>query len=97
MNKKLGILFVVLAVLTACNKDYPKMKVIRDCTGTYLRSDKGYDFYVCNHEALDTYDNGKEIRVKTESVSACYGLLDEISCTDVHIYESKLEVVDIKD
>lgn len=73
------------------------MKVIRDCTGTYLRSEKGYDFYVCNHEALDAYQDGKEIRVKTESVTACYGLLDEVSCSDVHIFEGKLEVVDIKD
>lgn len=98
MVKASYIVFLVLALgVMSCNKDYPKMRVVRDCTGVYLQNEKGFDYYVCNASALSAIETGTVIKVKTDNVTQCYGLLEEVDCTLAHASAGKIEVLDIKD
>lgn len=87
----------MLLATSACDKTYKEMTVVKDCSGVYLRSEEGADYFVCNDDKLDSYNSGDAIKVETESVNECYGLLEEVTCTDPHPFKGKVEVVQIKD
>jgi hypothetical protein len=103
MNKQLvrisfilGLIFIGSGV-SSCDKEYPKMEVVKDCTGTYLRNKAGQDFYVCNFAILDSYATGDKIRVKYDNLNECFGLIEEPTCELLHIHEGVIDVLDIKD
>lgn len=101
MNR-LSIIVALLAViitisLSSCNKEYQKMEVVKDCTGSYLRTKAGVDYYVCNFAILDGYVTGEKIRVKYDILNQCFGLIEEPTCTQSHSFEDVIDVLDIKD
>ncbi len=73
------------------------MTVVKDCTGSYLRTKSGIDLYVCNFAILDGYAAGSKIKVKYDKLNQCFGLIEEPNCTQSHIFESVIDVLDIKD
>lgn len=83
-------------IFTSCDKTYQKMTVIKDCTGVYLRSEQGAEYFVCNNSTLSGYSDGDEIKVEIETVNECYGLLEPVTCSTVHPNQGKIEVVKIK-
>lgn len=103
MNKRikhiiaLSIVLVGMIALSSCNKEYPKMEVIKDCTGSYLRTKAGLDYYVCNFAILDSYATGTKIRVKYDVLNTCFGLIENPTCQMAHTFEDVIDVLEIKD
>lgn len=86
---------VILPSLSSCDKEKLRMEVIKDCTGVYLRNKAGQDYKVCNEAILDSYVTGSKIKVYVDNLDECFGLLEDPSCTDVHVYEGKVEITQI--
>jgi hypothetical protein len=81
---------------SGCDKDKIKMKVIKDCTGTYLQKN-GVDYKVCNDALLVEYSTGTELKVSYDVLELCFGLQEPITCTLAHVYQDNIEVTDIFD
>lgn len=97
MNRLIAIAsFFFALTLVGCNKEYEKMKVVKDCTGSYLRSNAGFDYYVCNYAILNGYATGEKIRVKYDVLNECFGLISTPTCTQAHVYEDVIDVLEIK-
>ena len=99
MTKKLLFLSFITGftlLFTSCNKEYERLQVVKDCTGSYLRTKSGLDFYVCNFAILDEYPTGKKIRVKYDVLNTCFGLIEEPTCQVSHSFEEVIDVLDIK-
>lgn len=94
MHKFLLIISIAIFSLS-CNKEKERMTVIKDCTGTYLRNSEGLDFFVCNEEELAAFASEEKVKVDIETVTECYGLGEEITCTQSHIYETTVEVLKV--
>jgi hypothetical protein len=72
------------------------MEVVKDCTGSYLRSKTGLDFYVCNYAILDGIPTGEKIKVKYDVLDECFGLIFTPTCTQSHTFEEVIDVIEIK-
>lgn len=102
MNNKrffsiLGLIALTsILCLPSCSKEYEKMEVIKDCTGSYLRSKSGLDFYVCNYAILDGIPTGDKIKVKYDVLDECFGLIFTPTCTQSHTFEDVIDVIEIK-
>lgn len=82
---------------SACKKvrNQP-VTVIRDCTGTYLRS-YGKDYHVCNLEAVSGFTDGENITATFKKIKACNGSAKhEVVCMMVHENEGWIEVKKVK-
>lgn len=88
--------FLFALVFVGCNKDYEKMKVVKDCTGSYLRSKAGLDYYVCNYAILNDYATGEKIRVKYDVLNECFGLISTPTCTQSHTFEDVIDILEVK-
>lgn len=72
--------------------DTQKAKVIRDCTGTYVRiADK--DYLVCNTSALADYADNECVEVTTASVTDCAEQKDKAICAMAHESAGIVEVI----
>ena len=71
------------------------MEIVRDCTGVYLRSVSGKDYYVCNEELIDSYSTGTKIKVEYDVLENCFGLIESPSCSETHIFEDKIEITNV--
>ena len=97
MMRKFNLIcsFVLLTfVSTSCNKDKVEVEVIKDCTGVYLRAN-GSDSKVCNEYLLDSYASGTKLKVNYDVLEQCYGLQEEPSCSDVHVFSQLVEITEI--
>lgn len=88
-----GALFAL--ILVSCDKSKVKMEVVKDCTGVYLRDKSGRDYKVCNEELLSSYSTGTKIRVSYDNLNECFGLIEDPSCSDEHLFEGNIEVTNI--
>ena len=62
---------VLIFLMCACHKqEMQKAVIVRDCTGVYLQMN-GQDFFVCNREKLDKYEDGEDVSVSVESLKSC--------------------------
>ena len=87
----------IILFASSCDKQYEKLEVVKDCTGSYLRTKSGLDFYVCNFAILNEYPTGKKIKVKYDVLNTCFGLIEDPSCEMAHVYEDVIDVIEIKD
>lgn len=71
------------------------MKIVRDCTGTYLQKDNK-DYLVCNDEILASFEDGDKVKVEYDLLTDCFGLIEEPVCLMIHPYESLIEITEIK-
>lgn len=95
---KLGFLFFslfLLTVSTGCDKSKHRMKVIKDCTGVYLRTQNGRDFNVCNAYLLDDVESGTTVKVTYENLNQCYGITPQAVCYMQHVFEGNIEIKEI--
>ena len=90
-----GIFLLPVALgLPSCSKvNTQSMKVIRDCTGTYLRAD-GQDFRVCNTSALGNFDDNEVIHVTVEKVEHCDPPAEAI-CLMAHEHRGLVKVREV--
>lgn len=93
----LAISIGFIFLFSSCNKDYEKLEIVKDCTGSYLRTKSGLDYYVCNFAILDAYAAGTKIKVKFDVLNTCFGLIENPTCTESHTYEEVIDVLEIKD
>lgn len=87
------ILFVGFA--SACNKEEQKMEIVRDCTGVYLRSNSGKEYFVCNEALIESYNTGTKIKVEFDILENCFGLIEPPSCSETHVFEDKIEITKV--
>jgi hypothetical protein len=74
-----------------------EVKVVKDCTGTYIRYHEK-DYQVCNFEKLQDIEDGKLITVELYRMEACDNpaFNDLIVCMMVHENEGWVNIVSIK-
>lgn len=99
--KKTIFAFAAFAIFSlsfsACTRsckelDTQKAKVIRDCTGTYVRI-ADVDYLVCNTSALTDYADNECVEVSTAGVADCAEQKDKIICAMAHEYAGIVEVI----
>ena len=66
--KSLFMSTVLLAILSSCaggivHDRLMTGKIVRDCSGTYIRIDDKDDFMVCNDQLLKDKNAGEEVKV----------------------------------
>ncbi len=97
--KRFSFLLVLYATLlivaSGCDKSKVRMEVVKDCTGVYLRNNSGQDYKVCNEERLDGYADGRKIKVRLDNLNECFGLIEDASCTETHVFEGNVEILEI--
>jgi hypothetical protein len=91
------MLFAILLTFLSCKKECNKsMTVVKDCTGTYLRTD-GKDYHVCNSDKLESYSNGTEVRATFKKTDKCTGPANDAPvCYMLHENEGWVDVVKIE-
>jgi hypothetical protein len=72
-----------------------KMKVVKDCSGTYLRY-KNEDYQVANREVLAKYNDGDWIVASFYSLSEYHGNPDEVVCALYHENKGWVKAYDIQ-
>lgn len=70
--------------------------VVRDCTGTYLRTEDGKDYNVCNLEAVEPYPAGTRVEADFKRISACPAAAERIVCYMLHANEGWIEVTSVR-
>lgn len=96
--KKMMYLFGALGLLTftACTKiKNQPMRIVKDCSGTYLRFDNK-DYKVCNTGKTENYADGSKVTASFKKVNNCDGEGDRIICQLYHANEGWIEVEYIK-
>jgi hypothetical protein len=98
----LGLLLTVSCAKKKCtplNCSSPvQMEVLRDCTGTYLRSYNGEpktdftDYKVCNFKCLKNKETGEQVSICYEEVSDCEQSKRIIVCDMLHEYKAMIRV-----
>lgn len=70
-------------------------KVVRDCSGTYIRFAGNKDYFICNSEILKDYADGNGVSVVMEPVEECQEKQELIVCMMYHKNEgmARIEIV----
>lgn len=72
------------------------MKVVRDCTGTYIRFNEK-DYQVCNLDKLSGFADGQVVKAKFRKVEKCTDKSQpEMVCMMYHENEGWIQVQEIK-
>ena len=90
------VTLIAIAMLSACKKRNKEVRVVRDCTGTYLRFNEK-DYQVCNLEKVASYSNGANVTATFKKIEECNGSAnDVIVCAMYHPNEGWIEVESIE-
>lgn len=96
----IGTLFLAGFIFFSCAnskqvvkpKDYQTVKVIKDCTGTYLRLG-GKDYMVCNLEKTNGFESEDIVQAIFHKVENCTDASQpEMKCMMYHENEGWIEV-----
>jgi hypothetical protein len=90
----IGFLFVSLSHFTWGQTGFRKAKIVRNCTGTYLRV-AGENHLVCNAEILNDWEDNKTVKVQTRNLTTCAPPDGEI-CALYFDYKNVVEITQIK-
>lgn len=96
MNKIL-ILAFLLAAGIACSfttADKKEATVVRDCTGTYIRTGKS-DYLVCNKEILQDIPDGSAVEVRCKKMKKCPPT-DEAVCMMYHEHKGIVRITKVQ-
>ena len=100
MKNVFTLLFAVgsgLSLLScACTKiSDDSMKVVRDCTGTYLRFE-GKDYHVCNLDKLSGFSDGQTVKASFKQVKKCnYKSQPDVVCMMYHENEGWIQILKV--
>ncbi len=94
--KKLASLFIIFIVshFGEAQTGFRKAKIIRNCTGTYLRM-AGSNYLVCNAALLNEWEDNKNVKVQTRNLTTCAPPEGEICALYVD-YKAIVEITQIK-
>jgi hypothetical protein len=93
-NRVIATAFLIAIVfLSSCKKDNAEeVKVVRDCTGTYLRWNEK-DYQVCNLEKVATYPDNSYASLRFKRIGICNGsAIKRNVCNPLHPTEGWVEV-----
>jgi len=97
MRTKTIIIHIAMLFLVGCKKDPFSAKIVRDCTGTYLR-DNGKDYKICNVEKVNGIDDEQRISATYRKIETCQPLItDSVVCEMYHPHEGWVEVLELID
>lgn len=88
---------VLLLFLFSCEKEHTeKVKVIKDCTGSYLRFENK-DYHICNPEKAESFADGTVVTATFKEIKNCTGSAkDAIVCMMLHKNEGWIEIEKIQ-
>lgn len=97
MKYLITILFlsVALSVFACGKKKLTKVEVVKDCTGSYLRT-AGKDYLVCNESKLANFQSGATVNASYKSVTNCKEHENKIVCMMFHEHAGIIEITAIK-
>jgi hypothetical protein len=98
MKNTLMLIFGITSMfIFGCSKPQEnEMKVVRDCTGTYLQVNNK-DYRVCNLEKVENFADGVSVKASYRSLTECNGSANgQIICMMYHQHEGWIEVLTIK-
>lgn len=72
-----------------------KMKVVKDCSGTYIQYDN-VDYHVCNKDLLGNYKDGEWIVASFYTLNECTEKSDQMVCMLYHENKGWVKVYGIK-
>ncbi len=94
--RKIIFAFAFLAMASCKKQDLEKMRVVKDCTGSYLRY-QGKDYRICNREKTDGYADGTWVEANFKKITSCNGTAqDDVVCYMLHPNEGWIEVQRIR-
>jgi hypothetical protein len=73
--------------------EWTKAKIVRDCTGVYLRVED-QDFEICNEQLVGYLEEGRIVEVKFRRISVCKK--ENVKCMMAHSSEGLVEVQKIR-
>jgi hypothetical protein len=90
------LFFTICTAIACCKKTTNKpVKIVRDCTGTYLRYNNE-DYHICNTEKTDAFANGLLVTASFTRIDACTGTAQNaIVCEMLHPSVDWITVSDI--
>ena len=91
--KIIGVVsLVIMVVISSCSSiKNTEVTVVRDCTGTYVRSNEK-DYHVCNLDVVKDVADGATVKLDFKKVSACPAMDSTIVCMMYHENEGWVEV-----
>jgi len=94
--KKIFLGAVCFLLLGACKKDTgKKVTIVKDCTGSYLRSE-GKDYHICNIDKVAHLADGATATVSYKKIEKCTSETDKMVCMMYHENEGWVEVLGVK-
>lgn len=73
-----------------------KAKIIRNCVGTYIKTERARLYRVCNIDKTNSFANQTTVSVRYIKVAACNGGFNEMSCYLLLTDDGIIEVLSIK-
>ena len=97
MNFLKPISVLLLAIMFSCAavQNPVSAKIVRDCSGTYLRI-SGKDYQVCNSEMIKNFANNSVINVTYEKAENCPEFQGQIVCMLYHENEGIIRIKSVK-
>lgn len=94
MNKLFYVsLFISSLLLLGCSKDVERVTIQRDCSGTYAEFKNGTKHLICNEQIVETITDGTKIRIKFETMTQCFGLVE---CDLYYKKDGYIEITEVK-
>lgn len=96
MKKYLLIPMMFILSSNSCkNENLVPAKIVRDCTGTYIRMDSK-DYMVCNIDKLESFKDGADVQVAYSKITNCAEANNRAVCLMYHQNEGWVEVSDVE-
>lgn len=96
----LSALVIATIMLTSCattKYSGDSMKIVRDCTGTYLRFNEK-DYQVCNLGKVASFADGQNVKATFKKIKVCTDKSQpEAVCMMYHQNEGWVEVIKINE
>lgn len=99
MNKLL--LGIFACTLISCNAKivHDRLqtgKIVRDCTGTYIKLDNNEDYLVCNDDLLKDKEIGEKITFIYDKIDKCSKNNGKIMCMMYHENKGTIQIKSIQ-
>ena len=91
----LASLLVIILLISACGKITRNGKIVRDCTGTYLKLNNK-DYLICNPAIASSFADGSQVQVKFQHVSDCPNDPNQVMCELYHHRYGFVQITKIK-
>lgn len=78
------------------NDQFTTGTVVRDCSGTYIRTEPGTDFQICNLSLLKDKKEGDKVSFYYEKTTNCNANKDKVVCMLYHENNGMITILRFK-